>query len=145
MLGTCPFATSPTRLLAKKFNPKTKIKITCAESLVGPSTKRHVPSVGRRHRRVLCRRPQLALDKGQSTGLNPGQRLCRELGRGPSTHVASVPTASYDPPVGKGLFLFFKKLCYLCRRPPDVAVGKEALHLPGQHLHAHAATRASHT
>jgi hypothetical protein len=38
-----------------------------------------VPSVGRRHRRVLCRRPQLALGKGQSTGLNPGQHLCREL------------------------------------------------------------------
>jgi hypothetical protein len=47
-----------------------------------------------RNRRTLCRRPQLALGKGQSTGVNPGQRLCRELRRGPSTQVASVPTAS---------------------------------------------------
>jgi hypothetical protein len=61
---------------------------------VGPSAKVPVPRVGRRHRHALCQWPQLALGKGQSTGVNPGQRLCRELGRGRSTQVASVPTAS---------------------------------------------------
>jgi hypothetical protein len=31
---------------------------------------------------VLCRQLQPALGKGQSTEVNPGQRLCWELGRG---------------------------------------------------------------
>jgi hypothetical protein len=53
-----------------------------------------VLGVGRRHGRLLCRRPQLVLGKGQSTVVNPGQRLCRELMRKLSAQVASVPTAS---------------------------------------------------
>jgi hypothetical protein len=53
-----------------------------------------VPSVGRLHWRLLCQRPQPALGKGHSTGVNPGQLLCQELMRRPSAQVASVPTAS---------------------------------------------------
>jgi hypothetical protein len=41
-----------------------------------------VPRVGRRHRGVLCQRPQPPLGKGQPTVVNHGQRLCRELGCG---------------------------------------------------------------
>jgi hypothetical protein len=51
-------------LAKKKAQPKNKKNYFFAESLVGPSAKVLVPRVGRRHRRVLCRRPQLALGKG---------------------------------------------------------------------------------
>jgi hypothetical protein len=80
---------------SKEISPTQKLKklLLCREP-GGALGKGSVPSVGYRHRRLLCRRPQLALGKGQSTGLNPGQRLCRELRRGPSAQVASVPTAS---------------------------------------------------
>jgi hypothetical protein len=64
-------------LAKKKLNSKTKKNHFFAESLVGPSAKVPVPRVGRRHRRVLCRRPQLALGTCQSTGVNPGQPLPR--------------------------------------------------------------------
>jgi hypothetical protein len=93
-LSTCPFAEGPTRLSAQVIFILVFGLNLFAESLVGLVAKGHVPSMGRRHRRVLSRRPQLALGKGQSTELNPGQRLCRELGRGPSAQVASVQTAS---------------------------------------------------
>jgi hypothetical protein len=81
-------------LAMKKSQPKNQKNYFFAESLVGPSAKAPVSMVGRQHRRVLCRRPQLALGKGQSTGVNPGQCLCREPWRGRSAQVASVPTAS---------------------------------------------------
>jgi hypothetical protein len=68
-------------LAKKKTQPKNKKITSLPRAWWGPR-QRCLPRVGRRHRGVLCRRPQAALGKGQSTGLNPGPRLCRELGRG---------------------------------------------------------------
>jgi hypothetical protein len=63
-------------LAKKKTQPKNKKNYFFAESLVEPSAKAPVPRVGRWHRGVLCRQLQPALGKGQSTEVNPGQRLC---------------------------------------------------------------------
>jgi hypothetical protein len=80
-----------------------------AESLVGRSAKVPVPRVGRRHRRLLCRRPQLALSKGQSTGVNPGQCLCRDLAYSPR-HRSYLRRRPLDPVVGIGSFSIFRKI-----------------------------------